>query len=94
MTFTALAARLDSGMPTLGVRPSSIASHAALVFYLNPVFLVGAAVYVSGRAGLRGRLTPLLTSTTALRVGHTVVAIATVLAAVSSIRAISAIISA
>ena len=94
VTFSALAARLDAGMPTLGTRPSSIASHAALVIYLVPFLLVGAAVYVTGRAALRGRLTSWLTSTAALRVGHSIVGIGSVLAAVSSIRAIGEIISA
>ncbi len=93
VTFSALAARLDAGMPTLGTRPSSIASHAALIVYLVPFLLVGAAVYVTGRAALRGRLTSWLTSTAALRVGHSIVGIGSVLAAVSSIRAIGEIIS-
>ena len=94
VTFTAFAARFDAGMPTLSARPASLASHAALVIYLIPLFLLGAAVYVTGRAALRGRLTPFLTSTAALRVGHTVIGIGTVVATISAVRAISDIISA
>ena len=94
VTFTALAARLDAGIPTLGARPSSIASHAALIVYLAPFLLAGAAVYVSGRAASRGRLRSLLTNTLAQRIGHAIVGIATILATASSIRAISEIISA
>lgn len=94
VTFTALAARLDAGIPNLVARPSSIASNAALIIFLIPTFLVGAVLYVSGRAVSRGRLRPLLTSTTSLRIGHAIVAIATIFATVSSIQAISEIISA
>jgi hypothetical protein len=94
VTFTALAARLDAGMPTLGRRPSSIASHASLVFLSFPPLVVGAAAYVAGRAALRGRLAPLLASPTVRRVGHIVIGIAVILAAVNSIRAIVDIVSA
>lgn len=94
VTFTALASRFDAGMNTLGTGPTSVASHAALVIYLVPFLFAGAAVYVAGRATLRGRLAPLLTSTPVQRVGHIIVGIATALATVSSIRAISEIMSA
>ena len=95
VTFTALAARLDAGIPNLVARPSSIASHGALViFLLIPPLLVGAVVYVTGWAVSRGRLRPLLTGTTSLRIGHAIVAIATIFATVTSIQAISEIISA
>ena len=94
VTFTALAARLDAGMPTLGARPSSIARHAALIVYLAPFLLAGAAVYVSERAASRGRLRSLLMNTPAQRIGHAVIGVATVLATAGSTRAISEIISA
>jgi len=94
VTFTALAARLDAGMPTLGDRPSSIATHASLVFVLFPPLVVGAAAYVAGRAALRGRLAPLLVSPTIRRVGHIIVGVAVILAAINSLRAIEEIVSA
>lgn len=94
VTFTALAARLDAGMPTLDARPSRIASHAALIVYLVPFLFPGAAVYVTGRAASRGRLRSLMTNTPAQRIGHAVIGVATVLATASSIRAIGEIISA
>lgn len=94
VTFTALAARLDAGMPTLGRRPSSIASHASLVFLSFPPVVVGAAAYVAGRAALRGRLAPLLASSAARRVGHVVIGVAVALAAINSTRAIVDIVSA
>lgn len=94
VTFTALAARLDAGMPTLGRRPSSIASHASLVFLSFPPLVVGAAAYVAGRAALRGRLALLLASSSVRRVGHIVVGVAVILAAVNSVAAIVEIVSA
>lgn len=94
VTFTALAARLDSGIATLDRRPSSIAGHASLVVLLFPPLVVGAAAYVAGRAALRGRLAPLLDSSTGRRVGRIVVGVAVVLAAVSSVGAIVEIVSA
>jgi hypothetical protein len=94
VTFTALAARLDAGMPTLGRRPSSIASHASLVFLSFPPLVVGAAAYVAGRAALRGRLAPLLANPTVRRVGHIVVGVAVILAALNSVAAIVEIVSA
>jgi hypothetical protein len=94
VTFTALAARLDAGMPTLGHRPSSIAAHASLVLLVFPPLVVGAAAYVAGRAALRGRLAPLLASPTIRRVGHIIVGVAVILAAINSLRAIEEIVSA
>ena len=94
VTFTALAARLDAGIPALAARPASIASHAALVIYLVPLLVLGAAVYVAGKAALRGRLTPWLESPRARRIGHVTVGLATIAAGVSTIRAISDIASA
>jgi hypothetical protein len=94
MTFTALAARLDAGMPTLGDRPSSIATHASLVFLLFPPLVIGAGAYIAGRAALRGRLAPLLASPRIRLVGHVVVGIAVVLATINSLLAIEEIASA
>lgn len=94
VTFTALAARLDAGMPALGSRPSSFPGHASLVFYLVPLLFVGASIYVTGRAVARGRLTPFLMGAPAQRVGHTFVGLAVVLATVTSVRAIGEIITA
>jgi len=91
VTFTALAARLDAGMPTLGDRPSSIAAHGSLVFLVFPPLVVGAAAYVAGRAALHGRLAPLLASSTVRRVGHIVIGIAVTLATLNSARAIEEI---
>jgi hypothetical protein len=91
VTFTALAARLDAGMPTLGDRPSSIAAHGSLVLLLFPPLVVGAAAYVAGRAALQGRLAPLLASSTVRRVGHIVIGIAVILATLNSARAIEEI---
>lgn len=94
VTFTALAARLEAGMPTLSRRPSSIASHVALIIFLFPLLFVGAAAYVGGRAVVRGRLALLIDRPTAQRVGHTIVGVATVVAALASIQAITEIVSA
>lgn len=94
VTFTALAARLDAGMPTLGGSPSTIASHASLVVYLFPVLLAFAAAYLGGRAVLRGRLTPLVLNPVAQRAGRLVVGGATAMAALSSVQAITEIVSA
>jgi hypothetical protein len=94
VTFTALAARLDAGMPTLGDRPSSIAAHASLIFLSFPPVVLGAAAYVAGRAALRGRLAPLLTGSPVRRVGRVVVGIAVILAALNSMRVIGEIASA
>jgi hypothetical protein len=94
VTFTALAARLDAGLPTLGRRPLSIAGHASLVFLLFPPFAVGVAAYVGGRTALRGRLAPLLDSSAGRRVGRIVVGVTVILAAVSSGGAIVEIVSA
>ncbi len=94
VTFTALAARLDAGMPTLSRRPSSIASHVALIIYLLPLLFVAAAIYVGGRAVLRGRLALLIARPTAQRAGRTVVGVATIFAALASVQAITEIVSA
>ncbi len=95
VTFTALAARLDAGIPSLRARPSGIASHAALIiFFGTPVFLAGAVVYINARAISRGRLRPLLASPPSLRIGHAILAIATIFATVSSIQAVREIVSA
>lgn len=88
VTFTALAARLDAGMPALGRRPSSIAGHASLVFLAIPPLVIGAVAYVAGRATLRGRLEPVLARPAVRRIGHVVVGVAVVLAGVNSVRAI------
>jgi hypothetical protein len=94
VTFTGLAARLDAGMPTLGRRPSSMASHASLVFLSFPPVVLGAVAYVAGRAVLHGRLAPLLVSAKTRRAGHIVVGVAVILAAVNSAAAIVEIVSA
>lgn len=94
VTFTAIAARLDAGIPRLGTGPSSVVSHVALVFYLFPVLLVGAAIYITAKATSHGRLAPLLMSTRVRRVGHFIVGGATVGATVSSVLAISEIVTA
>ncbi len=94
VTFTGLAARLDAGMPMLTARPSSIASHSALIIYLIPFLLVGAVVYVALRALLLGRLTAILASARVQRVGRVIVGIATLVATASSFRAIDDIMSA
>jgi hypothetical protein len=88
VTFTALAARLDAGMPTLGRRPSSIAGHASLVVLAFPPIVLGAGAYVAGRAALRGRLGPTLASPTVQLVGHAVIGVAVLFAAANSVRAI------
>jgi uncharacterized membrane protein (DUF441 family) len=94
VTFTALAARLDAGMPTLGRRPSSIAGHAPLVLlFAFPPFVLGAGAYVGGRAALRGRLAPWFASPAVRRVGSIVLGVAVILAAVSSVVAIAEIVS-
>ena len=94
VTFTALAARLDTGMPTLGLRPSAVASHASLIVYLIPILFIFSVMYVAGRALIRGDLAPELASATARRVGHIVVAVATILAAIAAGDAIVEIITA
>ena len=94
VTFTALVARLDAGMPTLSRRPSSIASHAGLIVFAFPVLFVGAAAYVAGRAVLRGRLALVFATPIAQRVGHTILGAATVFASFTSIWAISEIVTA
>jgi hypothetical protein len=94
VTFTALAARLDAGMPTMDRRLSSIASHASLVVLSFPPLVVAAAAYVAGRAALRGRLTPLIANPTARRAGRVVVGAAVVLAAANTVAAIVEIASA
>jgi hypothetical protein len=88
VTFTALAARLECGMPSLGRRLSSIAGHASLIFLVFPPLVVGAGAYVGGRAALRGRLAPMLTSGPAQRVGHIIVGVAVLLAAANVCRAV------
>ena len=94
VTFTALAARLEAGMPTLGDRPASIAAHAGLVVLLVPPVAVGAAGYVAGRAVIRGELAPTLATPAVRRAGHVVVGIAVVLSTLNSARVIAEILSA
>lgn len=94
VTFAAFAARLTAGMPTMSRRPSSIASHAALIIFMIPLLFISAAGYVTGRAVLRGRLVATITSPAVQRVGHTAVGVATILATAAIIRAIVEIVSA
>ena len=94
VTFTALAARLEAGMPTLSSRPSSIAAHSGLVFVLFPPVALGAAAYVAGRAAIRGELAPVLATAPVRRAGHVVVGVAVALTALNSARVIEEIISA
>lgn len=94
VTFTAVAARLEAGMPTLGDRPAAIAAHAGLVPLLFPVLAVGAAAYVAGRAAIRGELAGVLASPPVRRVGHAIVGVAVTLTALNSARVIEEIISA
>lgn len=94
VTFAALAARLDAGMPTLGDRASSYPAHAGLVVLLFPLLAAGAAVYVAARAGLRGRLLPVLARPSVRRAGFVVVGIATVAMALNCARVIEEIASA
>ena len=94
VTFTAIAARLDSGMPMLSSRPSSIAAHASLVVLLHPALGVPAGFYVAGRAGFRGRLDPLLATPWVRRTGHVVIAVALIVTTLNSGRVIEEIVSA
>ena len=91
VTFTALAARFDADIPTLSRRPSSIASHASLIVFLFPLLLVGGAAYVGGRALLQGQLAPFIASSRVQRVGRIVVGVATSIAAIASVQAITEI---
>ena len=84
VTFTALAARLDAGLPTLRWHFSAIASHAALIVVLFPILFFVAVLYVGGRALLRGEVAPVLAGESSKRIGHLVVGIATVVAAVTT----------
>lgn len=93
VTFTALAARLDAAMPTLSARPSSVAAHASLVVLLLPPVAALSAIYIAGRAGLQGRLDPMLADPRVRRAGHVVVAGAVVVTALNSVRVIEQIIS-
>ena len=94
VTFTALASRLDVGMPMLSSRPSSIAAHAALVVLLFPLAGLVAALYVAGRAGFRGRLDPLLATPWVRHTGHVVIAVAVAVTTLNSGRVIEEIVSA
>lgn len=94
VTFTAIAARLEAGMPTLSSRPSSIAAHASLVMVLLPPVALGAAAYVAGRAAIRGEVAPTLATPPVRRVGHVVVGIALALTTLNSARVVEEIISA
>jgi hypothetical protein len=93
VTFTALAARLDSRMPTLGRRPSSIAGHASLVFLTLPPLVLGAGAYVAGRAALHGRIAPILANPTTRRLGHVVLGLGVALALANAVRAVAEIVS-
>jgi hypothetical protein len=94
VTFTALAARLDDRMPTLGHRLSSIAGHASLVFLAVPPLVLGAGAYVGGRAAFHGRLAPVLASPTTRRVGHIVLGLGVALALANTVRAVAEIVAA
>ncbi len=94
VTFTSLAARLDAGMPTLGTRPRDIPSHAGLLTLMLPPVAAVSALYVAGRAALRGRLGPVLERPQVQRAGHAIVALAVVVTVFTSIRAIVEIASA
>ncbi len=93
VTFTALAARLDAGLPMMSRRPASIAAHAALVVFVVPPLFLCAAVYVVGRAISRGRVEAIVEKRAAQRVGHVAMGGATALAVVSSANAIAEILS-
>lgn len=88
ITFTSLAARLDAGMPTLGARPRDIPSHAGLLVLALPPVAAVSALYVAGRAALRGKLEPVLARPAVQRGGHVIVAIAVAVTAFTSVRAI------
>ncbi|MFO7592147.1 MAG: hypothetical protein R6X23_14855 [Acidimicrobiia bacterium] len=94
VTFTALAARLEAGMPTLSARPSSIAAHAGLIFVLLPPVALGAAAYVVGRAAIRGGVAPTLALPQVRRAGQVVIGVAVALTALNSARVIEEIVSA
>ena len=94
VTLTALAARLDAGMPPLSGRPSSIASHASLVVFAFPLLFIAGAAYVSGRAVSDGQVRQLIDEPAVQRAGRIIVAGSTVVAGLLSIRAIAEILSA
>ena len=94
VTFTAIAARLDAGMPILARRFTAIASHAAMVIFLNPLLLGFALVYVTVRAVTQGRPDPRPFNPRVQYVGYIVIGIGTALAAGSTLLAIYDITSA
>ncbi len=94
VTYTALAARLDAGVPILERKGSAVASHAALVIFLNPILLGFALVYVTVQAVTKGRPDPRPFNPRVQYVGSIVIGIGTVLAAGSTLLAIRDITSA
>jgi len=88
-TFTALASRLDERLPAINESAALTAksSYLSLIMLLNPLFALAAAVYVIGRAALRGRLRSTIVNSRARMVGRVMVAIIALWSTVTVVQA-------
>lgn len=87
MSFAALAARLDAGLPSLSVGWRAVPAHAGLVLCALPPFAFVTVPYVALRMILHGRARPLLQRPSVRTTGRVLVGIATTIAATASVNA-------
>lgn len=85
MTFTALAARFDAGLPPLGAGWRTAPAHAGLLLCVLPPFVFASVPYVALRSILHGRSQPLLERRPVRTTGRALVGLGTAAAAIASV---------
>lgn len=85
MTFAALAARFDAGLPPLGSGWRAVPAHAGLLVAVLPPFAFVTVLYVALRAILHGRTRPLLEWPPVRTTGRVLVGLGTAAAGLASV---------
>ena len=85
VTFAALAARFDAGLPALGATWRAVPAHAGLLVAVLPPFFVVTVPYVALRAILHGRTRPLLDWPPVRTTGRVLVGLGTAAAGLASL---------
>lgn len=85
MTFTALTARFDAGLPSLDAGWRAIPAHAGLVLSVLPPFAFVTVPYVALRTILHGRTQPFLERTSVHTIGRVLVGLATAAAGAAAV---------
>jgi hypothetical protein len=94
LTWTAVAARVEAGLPDLRWGASVFAYLPLLISLIIPWVLVPGVVYIAGRVVVRGRVGPALRSRTSRLAGGVVIGILTVIEAAVTLNAAREIVTA